>query len=93
MISIIVFSKGRPMQLHAYLENLLKFSDAQEDQITILYCETEGIRYDKVMKAFPKISWVIEKKFENNLKEAVSGAGEYIMFVCDDVVFTHAFSL
>ena len=45
------------------------------------------------MKAFPKISWVIEKKFENNLKEAVSGAGEYIMFGCDDVVFTHAFSL
>ena len=92
-ISIIVFSKGRPMQLHAYLESLLKFSDAQEEQITILYCETEGIRYDKVMNAFPKISWVIEKKFENNLKEAVSGAGEYIMFGCDDVVFTHAFSL
>ncbi len=92
-ISIIVFSKGRPMQLHAYLESLLKFSDAQEDQITILYCETEGIRYDKVMKAFPEIHWTTEKKFENNLKEAVLDAGEYIMFGCDDVVFTHAFSL
>ena len=32
------------------------------------------------MKAFPKIHWTIEKKFENNLKEAVSDAGEYIMF-------------
>lgn len=93
MISIIVFSKGRPMQLHAYLESLVHFSDAQEEQITILYCETEGIRYDRVMKAFPKVHWMIEKKFESNLKEAVSNAGEYIMFDCDDVVFTHTFSL
>lgn len=93
MISIIVFSKGRPMQLHAYLESLLQFSDAKQEQITILYCETEGIRYEKVMRAFPKVNWIIEKKFETNLKEAINDAGEYIMFGCDDVVFTHPFSL
>lgn len=49
-ISVIVFSKGRPMQLHAYLESLLRFSDAALEDITILCCETEGIRYDKVRK-------------------------------------------
>lgn len=92
-ISIIVFSKGRPMQLHAYLESLLKFSDAQQEQISILYCKMEGIRYEKVMAAFPKINWIVEEKFEKNLKEAVTHAGEYIMFGCDDVVFTHTFSL
>lgn len=93
MISIIVFSKGRPMQLHAYLESLLHFSDAKEEQITVLYCRMESIRYDKVMAAFPRINWVIEQQFENNLKEAVHNAGQYIMFGCDDVVFTHTFSL
>lgn len=92
-ISIIVFSKGRPMQLHAYLESLLKFSDAQQEQITILYCETENIRYEKVMSAFSKVNWIVEKSFEKNLKEAVSTANEYIMFGCDDVVFTNEFSL
>ena len=45
-ISVIVFSKGRPMQLHAYLESLLRYSDAVPEEITVLCCETEGIRYD-----------------------------------------------
>ena len=93
MISIIVFSKGRPMQLHAYLESLLKFSDAKQEMITVLYCETEGIRYEKVMQKFPQIAWVKEEKFEKNLKEVVTQANEYIMFGCDDVVFTKKFNL
>lgn len=93
MISIIVFSKGRPMQLHAYLESLLKFSDAEQEMITVLYCETQGIRYEKVMQKFPEIAWIKEQKFEQNLKEAVTQANEYIMFGCDDVVFTRKFSL
>ncbi len=92
-ISIIVFSKGRPMQLHAYIESLLRFSDANQEMITVLYCETEGIRYEKLMNAFPQIHWVQEKKFEQNLKEAIKDAGEFIMFGCDDVVFTRNFSL
>lgn len=93
MVSIIVFSKGRPMQLHAYLESLFRFSDAQQSMITVLYCEMEGIRYDKVMKSFPEVSWIKESKFETDLKQAISQADDYIMFGCDDVVFTRKFSL
>jgi len=92
-ISIIVFSKGRPMQMHAYLESLLKFSDAQQDMITVLYCEMEQIRYGKLMASFPQVHWVKENKFESDLKEVLSNAGSYIMFGCDDVVFTGTFSL
>ena len=92
-ISIIVFSKGRPMQMHAYLESLLKFSDAQQEMITVLYCDTERIRYEKLMQSFPKVTWLKENKFEEDLKKVISQAGEYIMFGCDDVVFTGNFSL
>ncbi len=92
-ISIIVFSKGRPMQLHAYLESLLRFSDARQEMIRILYCPMKDIRYDKVMKQFPNVHWIQEEKFEKNLKETVENAGDYIMFGCDDVVFTRRFSL
>ena len=92
-ISVIVFSKGRPMQLHAYLESLLRFSDAALEDITILCCETEGIRYDKVRESFPQAVWKKEEHFERDLKDAVAAAGDYIMFGCDDVVFTHTFSL
>lgn len=92
-VSIIVFSKGRPMQLHAYLESLLLFSDARQEDITVLCCETEGIHYEKVMDRFAQVHWHIEKKFEDDLKQAVAEAGSYIMFGCDDVVFTRPFSL
>ena len=85
-VSIIVFSKGRPMQLHAYLESLLLFSDARQEDITVLCCETEGIHYEKVMDRFAQVHWHIEKKFEDDLKQAVAEAGSYIMFGCDDVV-------
>ena len=92
-ISIIVFSKARPMQLHAYLESLLMFSDAKQDMITVLYCETEGICYDKVMRTFSDVHWVKEDRFEENIKKIVTQSNEYIMFGCDDVVFTANFSL
>lgn len=92
-ISIIVFSKGRPMQMHAYLESLLKLSDAEQEMITVLYCETENIRYEKLMRSFSKVKWIKESKFETDLKKVISDAGEYIMFGCDDVVFTRKFSL
>ncbi len=92
-ISIIVFSKGRPLQMHAYLESLLKFSDAKQEVIRVLYCETERIRYEKLMQNFPKVQWIKERKFETDLKELIANAGKYIMFGCDDVVFTKKFSL
>lgn len=92
-VSIIVFSKGRPMQLHAYLESMMKFSDAMQEDITVLCCETEGIHYEKVRNRFPQVKWYRETKFEDDLKKAVQDAGRYLMFGCDDVVFTGNFSL
>lgn len=92
-VSIIVFSKGRPMQLHAYLESLFMFSDAEQEMVTVLCCETENIRYEKVMQRFGQVHWIKEHRFETDLKEAIAGAAEYIMFGCDDVVFTRQFSM
>lgn len=93
MVSIIVFSKGRPMQLHAYLESLLLFSEIPQRTITVLYCEMDGICYDKVMKEYPDVSWVRERKFEDDLKCVIQQAGQFIMFGCDDVVFTRKFNI
>ncbi len=92
-ISIIVFSKGRPLQLHAYLESLFLFSDAEQKMVTILYSETGNIRYKKIMQCFPQVNWIQEQQFETDLKQLITDAGEYIMFGCDDVVFTGKFCL
>lgn len=93
MISVIVFSKDRPLQLHAYLESLLRFSDIKESHITVLYCETKGVRYQKIKENFPQVTWVKEETFENDLKQLITHADDYIMFGCDDVVFTRQFCL
>lgn len=92
-VSVIVFSKGRPMQLHAYLESLIRFSDVIQEKITVLCCETEGIRYDRVERSFPRVNWCVENRFEEDLRRLVDDADQYIMFGCDDVVFTAEFSL
>lgn len=92
-LSIIVFSKGRPMQMHAYLESLLKYSDAKEEMISVILCETKEIRYEKVKQNFPNVNWIMENNFEVNLKCAIKQAKKFIMFGCDDVVFVHPFSL
>lgn len=92
-ISIIVFSKGRSLQLHAYLESLFLFSDATQKMVTVLYSETANIRYEKLIQCFPQVTWIKEEQFEKDLKRLITDAGEYIMFGCDDVVFTGKFCL
>jgi len=93
MSSIIVFSKDRPMQLHAYLESLLLFSDAQRNDITVLYCQTPQINYARVIAAFPDIRWVKEQNFHADLIQAIDASKDFIIFGCDDVVFTGPFNL
>ncbi len=93
MSSVIVFSKDRPMQLHAYLESLVWASGCQEEQIYVLYKETAPICYDKVKKYFPYVHWIAEEKFIEQLQNILVVADEYIMFGCDDVVFMEKFAL
>lgn len=93
MTTIIVFSKDRPMQLHAYLESLIRASGCRQEQIYVLYREVMPICYDKVKSFFPYVNWTVEDNFIHQLWDIVSKADEYIMFGCDDVVFTDYFSL
>lgn len=91
--SIIVFSKDRPMQLHAYIESLLKYSDIEQKNISILYKVSQGIDYKRVIKEFPSVNWVIENNFYEELLKIIKYSEDYIMFGCDDVVFKDCFSL
>ena len=93
MSTIIVFSKDRPMQLHAYLESLIRASGCREEQIYVLYREALPICYDKVKSFFPHVHWILEEAFDGQLRRLVSEANEHIMFGCDDVVFTNSFEL
>ena len=91
MSTVIIFSKDRPMQLHAYLESLIWLSDCEEEQIYVLYREEMPIQYDKVKSYFPHIHWIAETCFSQQLQEIVNKSEEYIMFGCDDVLFVDRF--
>lgn len=93
MSTVIVFSKDRPMQLHAYLESILMFSDCEEKQIYVLYREVLPICYNDVKEAFPKVNWIAENNFYEQLIGLVNQAEEYVMFGCDDVLFTGMFCM
>lgn len=93
MSTIIVFSKDRPLQLHAYLESLIRASGCREGQIYVLYREVSPICYDKVKSHFPHVHWILEESFDRQLRRLVSKADKHIMFGCDDVVFINHFEL
>ena len=93
MSTIIVFSKDRPMQLHGYLESIIRASGCREEQIYVLYKEILPVRYDKVIRFFSGVNWIPEVDFDIQLREIVEKADDYIVFGCDDVVFTDQFDL
>ncbi|HMI00856.1 MAG TPA: hypothetical protein VK541_00160 [Pedobacter sp.] len=86
-ISIIVFSKDRPLQLDGYLRSLLYFSDLDEKQITVLYKDSNEILYENLFGDYQFVNWIKEDKFMNNLTTVINNSSEYIMFGCDDVIF------
>src|SRR5260221_3429117 len=86
-ISIIVFSKDRPLQLKGYLESLLYFTKIDPSSITVLYKYTSKIDYQKLIEDFSQIIWIKEESFFSDLLQVIYRSNKYIMFGCDDVVF------
>jgi hypothetical protein len=93
MISIICFSKDRPLQLKAYLESLFYCSGLLQQYVHIIYKESEGISYEKLIEQYPLINWRLETDFFRDVTEAVAISEKYILFGCDDVLFKTPFNL
>lgn len=92
MTSIIVFSKDRPMQLHAYLESLLLYSNTTPQSICVIYKQSEIISYDLVKRNFSDVKWIEQTDFGADLEYCINEASDFVMFGCDDVVFTKCFN-
>lgn len=93
-MEILVFSKNRPMQLHGYLESLLRFSEIDPAKISVLYTHSDNVPYNKVIYNFPEINWIQEIDFDDQLRDWVNTVNdEYVMFGCDDVVFKNRFNI
>jgi hypothetical protein len=91
MLSVVCFSKDRPLQLEAYLESLMYFGGIKPEHITVLVASSSGINYDGLIAQHPGINWVREKAFRDDLLQVLRGAENFILLGCDDVVFKEFF--
>jgi hypothetical protein len=93
MISIICFSKDRPLQLEGYIQSVLFYSGLPQSALNILYADSPEISYKELLNRYPHVNWVRETHFHSDLTRLVEAAHEYILLGCDDVFFTDHFDL
>jgi len=89
MISNIVFTKNRPLQLDAYLESLYRYFPPKIIQTYVIYKEELfGEQYDTLFRKFPDCIVIREKDFHSDFLKLLSKIDtKYILFGVDDVVY------
>ena len=89
IISNIVFTKNRPLQLEAYLESLYENFPRQLIQTYIIYkVELFGDEYEAVFQRFPACVVVREGDFHSDFMGILNQVDtKYILFGIDDVVY------
>jgi hypothetical protein len=93
MLSVICFSKDRPLQLEAYLDSLIYYSGIKPQYITVLTTASPGISYDRLVANYPHINWVNEQAFQADLLTVVRASENFVLLGCDDVVFKEHFDI
>lgn len=92
----IYFSKDRPIQLDLCLRSNKKFSkdwDLQKETVIFRGSSPKFVKgYEEVAKEHPTVRFVEEQAFKDDLLDEILG-NDYALFVVDDTVFTHEYSL
>lgn len=87
MVSVIVFSKDRPLQLEGYLSSLMFYSGIKEENIHVLYTSKPSISYESLVEKYKRVKWINESSYSVDLNRLIRTSENYIMFGCDDVFF------
>ena len=89
MISNIVFTKNRPLQLDAYLESLYRYFPSELIKTYILYkAELFDEEYDQLFREYSDCVVIKESDFHSDFFGILSRIDtKYILFGIDDVVF------
>lgn len=88
-ISVICFSKDRPMQLEAYLNSLFRMC-AEPLPVTVLYtCRPHfHAAYSKLKSQFRQVDFIRETDFKEQVLAYLRQVeSPLFMFGCDDVIF------
>jgi hypothetical protein len=89
MISNIVFTKNRPLQMEAYLESLYRYFPAEIIQTYVIYkVELFDEQYELLFKKFPDYIVIKESDFHSDFMNMLSQINtKYILFGVDDVIY------
>jgi len=89
MISNVVFTMNRPLQLEAYLETLYRHMPQELIQTYIIYkVDLFDEQYSELFKRFPHCSVIKEKIFYSDFLSLLNQLDtKYILFGTDDVVY------
>lgn len=89
LISNIVFTKNRPLQLDAYLESLYRYFPAELIQTYIIYkVERFEEEYEQLFQKYSNCIVIKEKDFHSDFLRILSQINtKYILFGVDDVVY------
>ena len=89
MISNIVFTKNRPLQLHAYLESLYRHFPADAIQTYIIYkVELFDEEYTRLFRKYANCTVIRETDFSSDFSRLLNSIDtKYILFGVDDVVY------
>lgn len=88
-ISLLCFSKDRPLQLEAYLTSLSRMC-TERLVVRVLYACTNRFEsaYRTLRDYFPDVEFQREADFRKQVRDFVGNAKTpFLMFGCDDVVF------
>lgn len=89
LVSIIVFTKNRPLQLHGYLESLHRYFPSEAIQVYILYKpELFSEEYEQCFRSFPACQVIRETNFHLDFMRLFERIKTpYILFGIDDLVY------
>src|SRR6266404_5273265 len=85
-ITTIVFSRNRACQLELLLRSLSM-------PVTVLYFYDPEFKagYDKLIKMYPSLNFVLRYDFKNQLLEIIKKGTKYVLFLVDDDIMVDAF--
>jgi hypothetical protein len=89
IISNVVFTKNRPLQLDAYLESLYRYYPQQLIQTYVIYkVELFDREYGQLFRKYPDCVVIRENDFHSDFLKILSQINtKYVLFGIDDVVF------
>jgi hypothetical protein len=95
-ISAVVFTKDRPIQLHALLESYFYYT-SNCAPLTIIYaCSDSNYQkgYDELTEIWKDVAFIRETNFYDTLKSVLNSIdNEKIFFLVDDIIFTRHYDL